>query len=216
MANFGLFLPKSASLSTMGNFSHRWLICRVIFWWRIFWDRRALIGLLTFFIFSFWYWTGGGVVFIRNHPVFGILNDERHMLKEHAMMKTLHMISNNLSSIGYQCLSRSWKSSVKQSAKRLGKLTFGSLPPLLTSFLVFMAMGSEMHWRQTSAHMLPSEKVVSEPQVRNFTFKWQLTLFLGSWGKARRRRAVLPSGWTASARPSTSFKLLDKVYWNCL
>ena len=168
------------------------------------------------FIFWFWYWTGGGVVFIRNHPVFGILNDERLMLKEHAMMKTLHMISNNLSSIGYQCLSRSWKSSVKQSAKRLGKLTFGSLPPLLTSFLVFMAMGSEMHWRQTSAHMLPSEKVVSEPQVRNFTLKWQLTPYLDSWGKARRRRAVLPSGWTASARPSTSFKLLDKVYWNCL
>ena len=38
-----------------------------------------------------------------------------------------------------------------------------------TCFKVFLVMGSEKHWRQTSAHVLPSEKVVSEPQVRNFT-----------------------------------------------
>ena len=64
--------------------------------------------------------------------------------------------------------------------KEVRQIDIAKLAPPPTFFKVFLVMGSEKHWRQTSAHVLPSEKVVSEPQVRNFTLKWQLTLSLDS------------------------------------
>ena len=83
-----------------------------------------------------------------------------------------------------------------------------SLAPPPTSFKVFLVMGSEKHWRQTSAHVLPSEKVVSEPQVRNFYFKMATYTFFGQLRQSTKKESSAPIGLNSLSK---TFNIIQVV-----
>ena len=84
-----------------------------------------------------------------------------------------------------------------------------SLAPPPTSFKVFLVMGSEKHWRQTSAHVLPSEKVVSEPQViREFDFKMATYTFFGQLRQSKKKESSAPIGLNSLSK---TFNIIQVV-----
>ena len=83
-----------------------------------------------------------------------------------------------------------------------------SLAPLPTSFKVFLVMGSEKHWRQTSAHVLPSEKVVSEPQVKKIYFKMATYTFFGQLRQSKKKESSAPIGLNSLSK---TFNIIQVV-----
>ena len=83
-----------------------------------------------------------------------------------------------------------------------------SLAPPPTSFKVFLVMGSEKHWRQTSAHVLPSEKVVSEPQVKKIYFKMATYTFFGQLRQSKKKESSAPIGLNSLSK---TFNIIQVV-----